>query len=851
MICVRNWLFPSPGLFARWALALLPLWGAAVTASAQTYSNPLVTSGFAKPGGSSSGPADPCVLEFEGSYYVYPTGSGFSYKVMGSDNLVDWTGNTAAFSMPGGSPWKTWQLWAPDVQYINGRFYLYYTAGTGDISAQHIGVADCAVPTGPFTDQSYNAPLISDASIDAHCFQDGNDLYLYYVKFDGNLSTWVRKMLTPLTIDTSVPPQLCVSASVPWEATVNEGPMVIKRAGKYYLFYSGNYAHTADYGVGVAVADHPLGPWTKQPAPFNPVFKRNNSINLWGPGHGHAVTGPDGLSDWYVYHHKTEQSSTHPDGSLNYYRLLALDRLVPVAQDNSPALRFTSSGGTTAATPRPRMPFEYSNFHTNQLPGTFAALSGTWTVTNKKVSAPSDGLLQITRPLLPGNLQDFQFEWWLQANSSFQSGPTSAVEFSFEMTRQGQAYRVGFQIRPALSAVQFVEVNQTTGATSVIASTPMSTLDWRAQSRRITVRKNGSAWQFLLDRTLIASVSYGADLGWKAYVRTVAMPAWLDGYRQTIGFVDDFECSSCPADCWIWSSGSWSFVSPTSTDDGHLRQTRKSGTWNLAVLDGVSLSDFDLSADLLLKSQGGIGTSPRYGLVHSLKDLKNYAMVLVDPPAGRITTTAIINDVWQASVNSTVPLPATFSAADYHHLAVTTDAGQFVYSLNGLEMLRRSYTGLSASGQAGLTAQASEILVDNFSFTGSVVQSNYGSSDWDGDGVPNALDNCPYDANPQQQDSDADGVGDLCDSCAGTIPGATVGALGCPSFALADLDRDGDVDQSDFGIMQLCLAGQNLPAEACARARMDDDGDVDGTDMSLFIGCLSGTNAPADPNCPN
>lgn len=37
--------------------------------------------------------------------------------------------------------------------------------------------------------------------------------------------------------------------------------------------------------------------------------------------------------------------------------------------------------------------------------------------------------------------------------------------------------------------------------------------------------------------------------------------------------------------------------------------------------------------------------------------------------------------------------------------------------------------------------------------------------DEDGDGVADALDNCPNDDNPDQLDSDSDGVGDVCDNC--------------------------------------------------------------------------------------
>ena len=37
--------------------------------------------------------------------------------------------------------------------------------------------------------------------------------------------------------------------------------------------------------------------------------------------------------------------------------------------------------------------------------------------------------------------------------------------------------------------------------------------------------------------------------------------------------------------------------------------------------------------------------------------------------------------------------------------------------------------------------------------------------DKDGDGVKNGVDNCVFDANPQQEDGDNDGVGDICDNC--------------------------------------------------------------------------------------
>ena len=42
-------------------------------------------------------------------------------------------------------------------------------------------------------------------------------------------------------------------------------------------------------------------------------------------------------------------------------------------------------------------------------------------------------------------------------------------------------------------------------------------------------------------------------------------------------------------------------------------------------------------------------------------------------------------------------------------------------------------------------------------------------NDLDGDGIPNAADNCPLIPNAGQEDGDRDGVGDVCDNCPGTF----------------------------------------------------------------------------------
>ncbi len=126
--------------------------------------------------------------------------------------------------------------------------------------------------------------------------------------------------------------------------------------------------------------------------------------------------------------------------------------------------------------------------------------------------------------------------------------------------------------------------------------------------------------------------------------------------------------------------------------------------------------------------------------------------------------------------------------------------------------------------------------------------------DSDGDGHPNAEDNCPKVSNVDQADADGDNVGDACDECADSIPGGPVGPDGCSSLGVpGDFDRDGDVDLTDFAHFQVCLTGQEVPQNApnCQDAKLDNDGDVDVRDFNIIARCLSGSRILADPNCAN
>jgi hypothetical protein len=781
---MTNRISPLPAAWARpgWTALAFVVWASSAlsggAARGQTFSNPLniQSSGFG-----ADGPADPCVVEYLGTYYLYPTGNSQDYRVMLSEDLVSWRGGAIAFAVPSGSPWKDGWLWAPEVQRINGRFYLYYSAGNAN--GLHVGVADCDTPEGPFTDRSYGAPLISASSIDACCLLDGTNLYLYYASGG---SVWVRKLLDPLTVDTSVSARRCITPDVPWEGSVNEGPYVIKRGGIYYMLYSGNGADTANYGVGTAWAVQPRGPWTKQPGPYNPVFSRNDAIGLWGPGHGSPVIGPDGVSDWYAYHHKISSANGWP-------RLLALDRIVAVPRVTGSGLAWTSSGGTTQPTPAPRLAFASANFRNGALPAAFHFQSGSWGPLGEALLAPADGVLRVQRPLMPENLQDFQFEWWLRTVAA--PSDASCLEFGLGTTLDGRPARAGFRIRPAQHTVVFGTVMADTGGTTDLAVANLGAdFDWGIYYRRVTLSKNGTRWTFLIDRQPVLTADFTASLAHEACVRTTSMPVLLDGYRQTIVFADDFECTACTQGNWSDQSGTWA-VTADAYGNHLLRQSDLAGGWKVRLCDGPALEQFDLQADFHLLTQiTGNGLFPKHGLIHNYVDAGNYCMVFIDDQYAVLATAAFVQGAFASWINAPGPMPATFSGGEFRHLAVTTDTGtgDFVYSLDGHEMLRRAYPGLPAAGRAGLIVELSDVEIDNFRFSGT--------------------------AAPTLQ---------------------------------ADFDVDGDVDQSDFGHLQACLTGAPLGPDdaACADADLDGNGWIDSSDVALFAACKNGAGISADPAC--
>jgi hypothetical protein len=81
-----------------------------------------------------------------------------------------------------------------------------------------------------------------------------------------------------------------------WEGHLIEGPFVTRQQGRYWMFYAGNDFSTPAYGIGVAVADRPFGPYEKR---AEPLLKSNRL--WWAPGHASVAVGTDGKPQLFFH----------------------------------------------------------------------------------------------------------------------------------------------------------------------------------------------------------------------------------------------------------------------------------------------------------------------------------------------------------------------------------------------------------------------------------------------------------------------------------------------------------------------------------------------------------------------
>lgn len=300
----------------------------------------------------------------DGAYYQAASlKSDRAIAVYRSESLTDRGIHRVVFTAPEEGPYRD-HLWAPEIHYLDGKWWIYTCADNGD-NANHRVIVLEAETDDPLGSYKIAAELKTPAwAIDATVskFPNGKRYCIWSGWPEGTVpdSTqhlFISEMESPTKL---TGPIVDISAKMyPWETSgrpngLNEGAQVIHRNGKTIILYAASGSWTPDYCFGLMTleGDNPLDPsaWVKQEKPW---FSRTKDV--YGPGHGCLISSPDGSEDWLVFH-----SSIDPKGSwnrcINLKKVTWNDDGMPVAgQPTSWGVPVPVPAGESALKPGPNL----------------------------------------------------------------------------------------------------------------------------------------------------------------------------------------------------------------------------------------------------------------------------------------------------------------------------------------------------------------------------------------------------------------------------------------------------------------------------------------------------------------
>ena len=264
---------------------------------AQTYQNPVINRSL----------PDPTVIKAQdGHFYLYATEDTHNVPIYRSDDLVNWRYVGTAFNnstrpmdfVPNGG------IWAPDINYINGQYVLYFSKSEwGKTWECGIGVAVSSRPDRGFHD-AHKLFISSEIGIENcidPCFvEDNGHNYLFWGSFHDIYGVELTE--DGLAIKEGSTPQKIAGGLI-------EATMIVKHAGYYYLIGSaGSCCEGANstYRLVMTRSQNLFGPYVDRNGRtaigdnFSPLL--NKSPEVYGPGHCSEFVEDEAGQTWVLYH---------------------------------------------------------------------------------------------------------------------------------------------------------------------------------------------------------------------------------------------------------------------------------------------------------------------------------------------------------------------------------------------------------------------------------------------------------------------------------------------------------------------------------------------------------------------
>ncbi len=189
--------------------------------------------------------ADPWMVHHDGRYVlVYSMNSRLAVICSPSVAGLRDTEAVTVWTRDSGPQAPCCHMWAPEIHFIDGRWYLYYSASDGnyDNLRNYVLESAGADPLGPYTFKGRVFPPGQDyKTLDGsvHRQPDGSLLYLWSCYPPGQTegqSICIAPMSNPWTVS-AIRTKISVGDSEEGSA-VREGPVILSRNGTLNLVYS-------------------------------------------------------------------------------------------------------------------------------------------------------------------------------------------------------------------------------------------------------------------------------------------------------------------------------------------------------------------------------------------------------------------------------------------------------------------------------------------------------------------------------------------------------------------------------------------------------------------------------------
>ncbi|HXG64997.1 MAG TPA: family 43 glycosylhydrolase [Blastocatellia bacterium] len=623
--------------------------------------------------------ADPFVLKWNGEYYLYCTGDPIT--AYHSLDLVNWTLiGPVLSSSDKPDAWNQADVWAPEVVYRNGKFYMYYTASkrsddwrVGEM-ARRIGVAVSDSPRGPFVDSG--RPVTPGWGIDGHIFKDpdtGEEHHFYSYLYEPRLpgagivvdrqTNWNSMAARPSHV---------TRGSEAWEDKdgdpnngslryTNEAPTVIKRHGRYYMMYSGGSWDLPTYSLAYATADSVLqggldGPGWRKVVP--PILRSTALVEA--PGHNSLVKAPNNVDDICVYHARVVPFRGPGD------RLTFVDRLYwnhDRMYMEPPAL------GDLAPPDRPLFADNF-NRADGAIGNDWQASGGQWRVAEGQARQSQAGA-GIARAIPRAEkLSHYVFEANVRSAAA-QRTPSAHVGVSAYYVDAKNHIDVWLD-RDRMALITNGMLNGVAVPKQETKLPPGYRFDAYHQ---ILVTKNADRISIAIDGVNLQSRTFDSIAAPATVaLQTLNTPADFDGVALTAYFEDSFDN---PQVTWTAGGGTW------LAEEGALHQVG-GGAGRSIALKGDAAENYEFTASLRWRDNESVASVA--GIVAAATDAGEMVLAGFDKtiwPFARFR----VQRVAQGEVKDSfaVGLPRGFNYDVYHTIRVVRQGSAFTFYLDGKE----------------------------------------------------------------------------------------------------------------------------------------------------------------------